>query len=385
MYRQSKIIKSSYQPKVSIIVPIYKAEATLKKCIESIRCQTLQEIEIILVNDGSPDNCPRICDEYTQIDSRIRVIHNTNSGPSVSRNLGILSAIGEYIGFVDADDYIEPEMYKVMYELAFKNDVQILCCNYYQDRFPLGIVQKKHHGQTNGVILGRQYIRDRIIPSLIMKKDGLNPTGLAIMCNKLYSRKFVYDSQIQLNINRKHGEDWWFNIQLFNIATKAMFCEECLYHYVRYYDGTNTLISMYKADFFDLELKSRYEIKSHFSSLYSLDTDENNLDFIYKSNKCIFNIFNNEKELTRQKDLIFHILRNEEYITCYNKVSNLPPHLQLLRANLNKANYECCFMLLKANFIPIKIKIIIRKFIVLLMYKGSLIMRPILRDLLSWK
>ena len=110
--------------KVSIIIPVYKIpEIDLKKCIESCRRQTLKEIEIILVDDGSPDNCGNICDEYIKKDDRIKVIHKKNEGVSSARNLGILKARGKYIGFVDADDWIEADFYEKMIEFGEKNQL----------------------------------------------------------------------------------------------------------------------------------------------------------------------------------------------------------------------------------------------------------------------
>ena len=100
--------------KVSIIVPIYNVEKYLSKCIESILSQTYKNIEIILVDDGSPDNSPQICDEYAKKDDRIIVIHKANGGVSSARNAGIDIATGKYIGFVDPDDYIENNMYELM-------------------------------------------------------------------------------------------------------------------------------------------------------------------------------------------------------------------------------------------------------------------------------
>ena len=98
------------EKKVSVIVPIYNAEKYLNKCLESIIGQTYKNLEIILVDDGSSDNSPIICDAWAQIDSRIRVIHKKNGGVSSARNAGIDLAQGDYIGFVDADDWIEPNM-----------------------------------------------------------------------------------------------------------------------------------------------------------------------------------------------------------------------------------------------------------------------------------
>lgn len=115
---------------ISIIVPIYKVEKFLRKCVDSIIAQTYKNIEIILVDDGSPDKCPEICDEYAKKDSRIRVIHQKNAGLSAARNSGIRVANGEYIGFIDGDDYEEPDMYEKMFVKISENHADLCICNY---------------------------------------------------------------------------------------------------------------------------------------------------------------------------------------------------------------------------------------------------------------
>lgn len=105
---------------ISIIIPVYKVEKYLPRCIESVAAQTYKNIEIILVDDGSPDRCPEICDEYARKDSRLTVIHKENGGLSDARNAGIEAAHGRYIGFVDSDDYIHPDMYKELYTVLME-------------------------------------------------------------------------------------------------------------------------------------------------------------------------------------------------------------------------------------------------------------------------
>lgn len=119
---------------ITVVVPIYKVETYLIKCIESIRSQTYPNLEIILVDDGSPDNCPKICDEYAQIDKRIQVIHKENGGLSSARNAGIDRATGEYIGFVDSDDYIEANMIELLYEGIVKHQCEVAICNHYVEK-----------------------------------------------------------------------------------------------------------------------------------------------------------------------------------------------------------------------------------------------------------
>ncbi len=116
---------------ISIIVPIFNVEKYIRQCVDSILCQTYKEIEIILVDDGSPDNCGKICDEYASIDERVIVIHKENGGLSSARNAGIDIAKGEYLGFIDADDWIKPDMYESMLENMIKHDADISVCGSY--------------------------------------------------------------------------------------------------------------------------------------------------------------------------------------------------------------------------------------------------------------
>lgn len=117
-------------PLISIIIPVYKVEYYLRKCLESVLSQTYRNLEIIIVDDGSPDNCPRICDEYASIDPRIIVIHKENGGQSSARNAALDIAKGEYIAFVDSDDYIEPNYIKELYFRIIKDKSDIAVCDY---------------------------------------------------------------------------------------------------------------------------------------------------------------------------------------------------------------------------------------------------------------
>jgi glycosyltransferase involved in cell wall biosynthesis len=118
-------------PKVSIIVPVYNGEQKLDRCIQSLIKQTLEDIEIILINDGSTDNSGEICDRYSAIDNRIVVYHIANSGVSNARNMGLDKARGKYIGFVDSDDYIDSNMYKLMYGAVVNNDIDMCIVSHY--------------------------------------------------------------------------------------------------------------------------------------------------------------------------------------------------------------------------------------------------------------
>ena len=117
-------------PKISVIVPVYKVEPYLDRCVESIVNQTYRDLEIILVDDGSPDACPAMCDAWAARDERIRVIHTSNGGAARARNLGLMQARGDYIGFADSDDILHPEMYQKLLHALEETESDIAECSY---------------------------------------------------------------------------------------------------------------------------------------------------------------------------------------------------------------------------------------------------------------
>ena len=117
---------------ISVIVPIYKVEAYLRQCVDSILAQTYTDLDIVLVDDGSTDNCPAICDAYARKDARVQVVHKPNGGLMSARQAGLRVAKGEYVGFVDGDDWIEPDMYEKMMALMEKYGVRLVCAGRWQ-------------------------------------------------------------------------------------------------------------------------------------------------------------------------------------------------------------------------------------------------------------
>ena len=166
---------------ISIIVPIYNVEKYLSKCIDSILAQTYNDIEVILVDDGSPDNCPMICDEYAQKDNRVIVIHQKNAGVSAARNAGLKVAQGEYIGFVDADDYINENMYSEMISAFQKYSVELAICgyNYVNEN---GDINREYNCSDVEVV--NQYC-------VYYRYFDIPPTIRLGVCNKLFKRNLL--------------------------------------------------------------------------------------------------------------------------------------------------------------------------------------------------
>lgn len=144
-------------PKLSIIVPVYNAEAYLNRCVDSILGQTFMDFELILVDDGSPDHCGQIINEYAAKDVRVLGVHQENRGVSEARNHGLRLASGDYIGFVDADDWIEPDMYQTMVSSMENNNVDIVSCMFFDD-YPDGIQQLRSNIRIKGLISGADFM-----------------------------------------------------------------------------------------------------------------------------------------------------------------------------------------------------------------------------------
>jgi glycosyltransferase involved in cell wall biosynthesis len=168
---------------ISVIVPVYKVEKYLPQCVDSILAQTYRNLEIILVDDGSPDSCPKICDEYAKKDGRVRVIHQKNAGVSAARNAGLDCAQGEYIGFVDWDDWIDAAMFQRLLALLKTYHTSIAICSFTQyihSRNENKVLERSPKRQIpKGVVTS-----DEAIQKIILSVD---PVFCGSLCNKLFS------------------------------------------------------------------------------------------------------------------------------------------------------------------------------------------------------
>lgn len=230
--------------KVSIIVPIYNVEKYLHRSIESLRKQTLSDIEIILVNDGSTDGSLSICRSYEKIDSRIHVIDKVNEGVSATRNAGLENAQGEYIGFIDPDDWIEKDMYSNMYQQIKKMHADICMCNYVIDNN-----QKKMSMLLEGEqdFLEKQEIIDQIIPDMI-SSPNLNSRGKTIMGSVwrlLIERKLISQHKLRFPVEITLMEDLIFCIQAFLKCNRIAISRGEYYHYMI---NENSALTSYKND-----------------------------------------------------------------------------------------------------------------------------------------
>ena len=212
------------EPKISVIVPVYKVEKYLRKCVDSIINQTYQNLEIILVDDGSPDNCPAICDEYAAKDSRVRVIHKENGGLGDARNAGLDACTGEYIGFVDSDDWIDANMYSDMATMMEEKNLDVVCA-------PANIVE-------NGQIIDircRYYPDGSIVDSMEIARRCLVNEIQAYLPFKLFRRNCWESLRFPVNCI---FEDVAISFRPYLNASRPIgFLDRPYYYYVKNQDG----------------------------------------------------------------------------------------------------------------------------------------------------
>ena len=206
------------KPLLSIIVPVYDVERYLPKCMDSILAQTFTDFELILVDDGSPDNCPALCDAAAAKDARIRVIHQKNGGLSAARNAGLDAARGAWIGFVDSDDYIAPEMYEAMYHAVQSTGADLALCDYAEVDEAGAPCQSMHICLEKKDFTGRDLLKNAT-------DSTIQPAW-----NKLYRR----DVFAQLRYPEgKLNEDLFLIPEICLNTQKAVVVPKALYYYVQ--------------------------------------------------------------------------------------------------------------------------------------------------------
>lgn len=298
------------KPKVSIIVPIYNVQQYMKKGIDSVLEQTLKEIEVILVNDGSTDESGKIAEMYAKIDERVKVIHQSNKGLPGARNAGLKIASGEYIGFVDPDDWIEDDMIEQMYISATKNNSDIVVCNFIEENIRENHyeVYDNHIGNTT---LKEDEIKTKFIKFIDDKKFFLWPS----VCNKIYKREFLDTEHIWQDETLKIAEDLCFNINAIMKANIISGVNKNLYHYMRI--NPNSLLNRFDEQKVYNHMHARKKIIEYLKQ-YDLDLN----DYIkYENSKnlrnfidlCIFKIKESKSNKQKYKD-IKNILSTNEFL-----------------------------------------------------------------------
>lgn len=229
---------------ISAIVPVYNAEKYLTKCIDSILTQTYDNFELILIDDGSTDRSGEICDRYAETDERITVIHKENGGVSAARNTGIDIAKGEYITFIDSDDYIDTDFFSSAYKAVSSINA---------DEYVSGIVMET---VANGSIVCSDFytIKETRLYNIKLLFERLNVDYPLICicgpCCKLYRNAIIRYNNIRFDIHMNLGEDTLFNLNFFKHTDNVYFAKDIFYHYYR--GNLDSLFSVFRKDTYEV-------------------------------------------------------------------------------------------------------------------------------------
>ena len=209
---------------VSIIIPVYKVEKYLRECVDSVLSQTYKNLEIILVDDGSPDNCPQICDEYANLDTRVKVIHKENGGVSSARNIGLDNATGKYVSFVDSDDFIDKDYMFLMHKNAVETGADMVISGYYEYTGGKAIKHGKVKPCVVDVDASDKKFTDFIYSAFIISKNNAGAVW-----NKLLLRENIIITRF--NTDLKVAEDSIFVMNAMFESKRISMMTESLYYY----------------------------------------------------------------------------------------------------------------------------------------------------------
>lgn len=237
--------KTNSELKISVIIPVYKVEDYLKQCVESVLNQTYTNLEVILIDDGSPDSCPDICDRYREKDSRVIVIHQKNGGISSARNAGLDIATGDIISFVDSDDWIDLDMFEQMIKQKIKTGAAIVCCDWV---ITDGI--EEHERTTLNTKYGAMTSGERVSREILMGRIG------NYLWNSLYDKNCWED--IRFPVGRVF-EDIAVTFLVFEKVKTVAFLDASLYKYRINNNGITRVPNPLKYYDFFLSHKEQYE------------------------------------------------------------------------------------------------------------------------------
>lgn len=311
--------------KISVIVPVYNVEEYLKRCVDSILAQTFTDFELLLVDDGSTDSSGKICDEYAKEDSRIKVFHKENGGLSSARNYGIEQATSPYIGFIDSDDYIECDMYEILYKNIVAEDAQMSMCSLYDI----------YNGKPRKVIESPSYMCVDVPTAIKIVMEAKINSVYAV--NKLYKRELF--SEIRYPVERI-AEDAFVIIELLLNCKKIAITTQQKYYYVHRQNSITT--SQFKQkdlDVIDAYHKNYDLIKNNYPKL--LDVAQMRLCWahFYALDKIIVTKENNDKNI--QKRLIDYLRKNYLFILKDSRF-NLSRKVAMSLLMVNKGLYRIC-------------------------------------------
>lgn len=320
--------------KISIIVPIYKVEKYINQCVDSIISQTYEDIEIILVDDGSPDNCPAICDKYAKSDNRIRVIHKHNGGLISARKAGLKASTGKYVCFVDGDDWIELDMYKNIADSIENTEADCIITQFFFD-YPNKPVKSEY--KLNKKYYIRSEIEKEIFPTMLFDNQYYR-FGIFPNCwSKVFKRELLEKHLPDTDERIRMGEDIAFTYPCLMECQSIAFVDKALYHYRI---NPESMTKAYDPDLQNIIYLPYYALMNKSRELGVDLSKQLPYYLLYLVNFVIRNEANenNPKSKAEKNAVLDGIINNKIVLENINQVnpSVLPSHTKLLLISIKK-------------------------------------------------
>ena len=337
-------------PDVSVIVPVYNVEKYLNQCVISLQQQTLKNIEIILVDDGSTDSSGNLCNQFRNLDKRVKVIHKKNEGLGMARNSGLDIATGKYIGFVDSDDFVSDEMFEVLYNNAEKYMADASYCEkirFHDDNtISYDAISYNKFVEVYDRYQMANYILNRIGMPPESKKDTLYQTAVWL---GIYRRTCLDENNIRFVSERKLiSEDIIYNVDFFFFCKRVVHCHQSLYYYR---ENSSSLTKTYKSDRFQKNVLMYNELcrklKREFPQMNCVNTVDRYL-LTYSRVACIQEVdFIHSNGVIKAKNNIKAICNNQELRIVLNEYPywKMPVKYRIV-AICQKYRWSCLLLLI---------------------------------------
>lgn len=332
---------------ISVIVPVYKVpKEYLEKCITSLLNQTISEIEIIIVDDGSPDGCGLICDYYSQMDERIKVIHQDNKGLSGARNTGVKNSSGKYITFVDGDDWLESNCLELAYNATLKQEVDMVFWGFVKDyNGKLNVSDYERYLIPNKIYKGDEIIQLR---KLLLNYNAQIATAYC----KLIKRDLLINNNIYHDeVLRQGAEGLEFNIRLFKYIDSALFIDNCKYHYIYNKESISAKLSDTNINYVLLcfhkiydEIKDDSELLYWFKNRFSYVIVTSFISgFFHPNNELSYSVRKKQSKIFLNDSLVKLVLRSK------NKL-NIDKSRKLVLLCIRKRFYFIIYIMAKLRY-----------------------------------
>ena len=336
-------------PAVSVIVPVYGVEKYLDRCVKSLRNQMLKNIEIILVDDESPDNCPKLCEDYAKEDIRIKVIHKKNGGLGYARNTGIECAQGEYIAYIDSDDYVEENMFFDLYNYAKENKLDTVIAGF-NKVLSNGEIVKNIETNKEQIFKGKQELQKFVGGMLgTPAKDSETLKYQMSVWRGIYSRKVIEQNHIRFCSERDYiSEDIIYHLDYFDKANSLGILPLAVYNYC---ENEASLTKTFRKDRFEKNLIlykkiiEKMNLYKYPSEIYEYAMKL----FLIRTKSAITSVILNRKNLEsgEAKKIVNSIINNSTLKNVLKEypIKDLPMKRQIFFRALKLRNYNLLLML----------------------------------------